>query len=170
MWTIVQKGGKAAVVEISDDGKEATFDADRGFIDFPGGCKKFTIRHDPVSERYWTLSNAVLPRHRKYNPERARNAVALMSSDNLRDWTMNCIVLYHPDTDRHAFQYLDWLFDGEDLIVASRTAYGQGERAAFRQHDANHLTFHRIERFRHLTMKDSAEGAKPGEAAWQQAD
>ena len=157
------KGGKAAIVEISDDGKKATFDIDRDFIDFPGGCKKFTIRHDPISERYWTLSNAVLPRHRKYNPERARNAVVLMSSGNLRDWTMHCVVLYHPDTDRHAFQYIDWLFDGDDLIVASRTAYGQGERAAFRQHDANHLTFHRIERFRDLTMKDSAEGAKLGE-------
>lgn len=164
------KGGKAAVVKISDDGEEATFDADRGFIDFPGGCKKFTIRFDPLSERYWTLSNAVLPRHRNANPERVRNAVALASSRNLRDWTIHCVVLYHPDTSRHAFQYLDWLLEGDDMIVASRTAYGQGERAAHRQHDANYLTFHRIKSFRDLTMKDSAEGAKPGQTAWRQAD
>lgn len=164
------KGGKAAVVEISDDGKKATFDADWGFMDFPGGCKKFTIRFDPASDRYWTLSNAVLPGHRNANPERVRNAVALVSSKNLRDWTMHCIVLYHPDTLRHAFQYLDWLFEGDDMIVASRTAYGRGERAAHRQHDANYLTFHRIKGFRGLDMNDSAEGAKPGQTAWHQAD
>jgi hypothetical protein len=161
------EGGKAAIIEISDDGKEATFDADRGFIDFPGGCKKFAIRYDPVSERYWTLSNAVLPRHQNENPERVRNALALASSSDLHDWTLRCIVLYHPDTTKHAFQYVDWLFDGDDMIVASRTAYGQGERAAFRQHDANYLTFHRIEGFRDLAMKDSAVGARPGEAAWR---
>jgi hypothetical protein len=163
-------GGKAAVIDISEDGRRASFDPDRGFIDLPGGNKKFTIRHDPVSGRYWTLSNAVLPRHRKGNPERVRNALALMSSANLREWTMRCVVLYHPDTTRHAFQYVDWLFDGSDMIVASRTAYGQGERAAYRQHDANYITFHRIARFRDLTMADSAPGAKPGEAAWREAD
>jgi hypothetical protein len=164
------EGGKAAVVKISNDGKEATFNATEGFIDFPGGCKKFAIRYDPMSKRYWALSNAVLPRHRNDNPERVRNALALMSSGDLHDWTMRCIVLHHPDTTRHAFQYVDWLFDADDMIVASRTAYGQGERAAHTQHDANYLTFHRIEGFRDLAMDDSAEGAKPGDAAWRQAD
>ena len=93
-----------------------------------------------------------------------------MSSGDLRDWTMHCIVLYHPDTSRHAFQYVDWLFEGDDMIVASRTAYRQGEKAAHRQHDANYLTFHRIEDFRDLTMTDSAEGARPDQAAWHRTD
>jgi hypothetical protein len=53
------------------------------------------------------------------------------------------------------------------MIVASRTAYGEGEKAAHRQHDANYLTFHRIGNFRELTLRDSAEGARPGQAAWQ---
>jgi hypothetical protein len=45
------------------------------------------------------------------------------------------------------------------MIVASRTAWGEGDLAAPRQHDANYLTFHRIKNFRNLTMEDSASGA-----------
>src|SRR6266849_6556489 len=30
-----------------------------GFIDFPGGAKKFTIRHDPRGQCYWSLTNPV---------------------------------------------------------------------------------------------------------------
>jgi len=160
-------GGKAAIIPISKDGKKATFDPSAGFVDFPGGAKKFTIRFDPVSKSYWTLSNPILPRHKDPSAGRVRNAVALMRSEDLRNWEMRCIVLYHPDVDKHGFQYLDWLFEGNDMIVASRTAYGTGDRAAHRQHDANYLTFHRIGNFRELTLRDSADGAKPGQAAWQ---
>ena len=38
----------AAIVEVSANGTRATFDPENGFIHFPGGCKKFTIRYDPV--------------------------------------------------------------------------------------------------------------------------
>jgi hypothetical protein len=152
-------GEKAAIIEISDDGKTATFDPMTGFVDFPGGAKKFTIRFDPVTRMYWTLSNPVLPKHKDPDPGRVRNAVALMRSADLRKWEMRCIVLYHPDVNKHGFQYLDWLFEGDDMIVASRTAWGEGDLAAPRQHDANYLTFHRIKNFRNLTMEDSASGA-----------
>lgn len=164
------EGGKAAIVRISVDGENATFDAGADFIDFPGGTKKFTIRHDTVSGLYWTLTNPVLPRHRSPNPGRVRNALALMCSPDLRHWTIRCVVLYHPDTDRHGFQYVDWLFEGDDMIVVSRTAFVTGSEAPPRQHDANYLTFHRIENFRTLTMADSAPGAKPSEAAWTTSD
>ena len=145
-------GEKAAIIEISDDGRQASFDPATGFIDFPGGAKKFTIRFDPVSKMYWTLSNPVLPKHRDPDPGRVRNAVALMRSADLRKWEIRGIVLYHPDVSKHGFQYLDWLFEGDDLIVASRTAFGEGASAAPRQHDANYLTFHRLKNFRNMTI------------------
>jgi hypothetical protein len=160
------EGDKAAIIEISEDGKKATFDPATGFIDFPGGAKKFTIRFDPVSKVYWTLSNPVLPKHKDPDPGRVRNAVALMRSADLRQWEIRCIVLYHPDVNKHGFQYLDWLFEGDDMIIASRTAYGEGTSAAPRQHDANYLTFHRLTNFRTVTMEDSAPGARPGDEAW----
>lgn len=149
------EGGKAAMIEIGDDGQSAHFDPDAGFIDFPGGCKKFTIRKDPQSPYYWSLTNWVPPKHAGNNPERTRNTVALIRSNNLRDWQVRCVVLYHPDPSKHAFQYLDWQFDGSDLIAVSRTAYDDGLGGAHNQHDANFMTFHRIENFRQLEMPDS---------------
>jgi len=160
------EGEKAAIVKISKDGRQATFDPRTDFVDFPGGAKKFTIRYDPASKAYWTLSNPVLPGYKDPDPGRVRNAVALMRSADLRRWEIRCVVLYHPDVDRHGFQYLDWLFEDSDIIAASRTAYGRGDDAAPRQHDANYLTFHRFKGFRALTMNDSVAGARSGDPAW----
>lgn len=36
----------------------------------------------------------------------------------------------HYDSGYHAWQYPDWLFAGDDLIVVSRTAWGGSHRAA----------------------------------------
>jgi hypothetical protein len=66
------------------------------------------------------------------------------------------VVLYHPDDEYHAFQYVDWLVEGDDIIFTSRTAYDDGLGGAYRFHDANFLTFHRIKNFRNLEMADSA--------------
>ena len=146
---------KAAIVEISDDGTRASFNPTNGFVDFPGGCKKFTIRFDERSHQYWSLVNDVPPQHAGKNTERARNTLALASSPDLRHWTVRSVVLYHPDPEKHAFQYADWQFDGDDLIVVSRTAFDDAEGGAAVQHDANFLTFHRVKNFRSLTMADS---------------
>lgn len=139
---------QAALVHTSIDGTSASFDPASGFVDFPGGCKKFTIRHDAQSNRYWTLSNPVLPQHREANWERVRNAVALMCSDDLRTWTVRSIVLYHPDVKQRGFQYLDWQIDGDDLVAVARTAFDDAQGGAHNCHDANFLTFHRITGFR----------------------
>jgi hypothetical protein len=141
---------KAAVVEISDDGKTASFNPSTGFIEFPGGCKKFTVRLDPLTHAYWSLANYVPPPFQGRNPERTRNTLALIRSSDLRHWTVQSIVLQHPDPEKHAFQYVDWLFDGDDLIAVSRTAFDDPFGAAHNQHDANYLTFHRFEKFRGL--------------------
>ncbi len=150
------EGGKGAIVRVSDDGKVATFDPAHDFIDFPGGATKFTIRHDPKSKLYWSLSNHTPEFHRSTRASATRNTLALISSPDLRNWTVRSIVLYHPDVENHAFQYVDWLFEGNDLIVASRTAYDDGVGGAYRFHDANLLTFHRLKNFRDRTMADSA--------------
>jgi hypothetical protein len=84
-----------------------------------------------------------------------RNTLALMRSKDLTDWEIRSILLYHPDIRHHGFQYPDWLFDGDDLIAAIRTAYDDGQGGAHNAHDANYLTFHRFRNFRELTMADS---------------
>jgi len=143
---------KAAMVRISADGTAASFDPSTGFIPFPGGSKKFAIRFDEKSDRYWTLSN-IIPesfrkRYPKRNPASFRNTLALMSSADLLNWQVHEVILQHPDVINHGFQYVDWLVEGDDLIIASRTAYDDGKEVANNNHDANFLTFHRIKDFR----------------------
>lgn len=147
---------KAAIINISADGKEASFDPASGFIDFPGGCKKFLIRWDAKARQYWALSNYVPEQHRNANPERTRNTLALLASRDLRNWEVRTILLHHPDTQKHGFQYPDWLIEGNDLIAVVRTAFDDAADGAHNQHDANYTTFHRWKNFRKLTMKDSA--------------
>ena len=140
-------GEYAAMVRVSDDGREASFSLE-DFVRFPGGCKKFTVRRDPSDGTYWTFSNAVAPGNEDYNVERARNLLVLMKSSDLREWSVIRRVLYHPQIDSHAFQYVDWQFEDDDLIVVSRTAHEDGLGGAHNQHDANFMTFHRLSDFR----------------------
>lgn len=145
---------KAALVRISADGKRASFDARTGFIDFPGGAKKFAIRFDPETKRYWSLASIVPERFRTENPGGIRNTLALTSSTNLLHWEIRSILLQHPDVKNHGFQYVDWLFESEDIIAACRTAFDDGQGGAHNNHDANFLTFHRFAAFRQLAARD----------------
>jgi hypothetical protein len=145
---------KAAIVTISPDGKTATFDPNTGFIPFPGGSKKFCIRYDPQTKLYWTLANYipadVRTQNTGKNPASLRNTQALCSSKDLRHWAIKQVILSHPDVVKHGFQYVDWQFEGKDMIFLSRTAYDDGNGGAHNNHDANFLTFHRIKSFRKL--------------------
>jgi hypothetical protein len=148
---------KAAIVEISADGRQATFDPQNGFINFPGGAKKFVVRYDPQAGRYWALATIGLDKHRgETRPARIRNSLALLNSADLRTWHTRCILLYHPDTKNHGFQYADWHFDGNDIIAVVRTAYDDGLGGAHNNHDANYMTFHRIRNFRALSVGAAA--------------
>jgi len=120
------------------------------FVPFPGGAKKFTIRQDKKTRLYWTLSNPALEKYPQSakDPASVRNTLVLMSSPDCKKWTIKRTVLEHPDPLKHAFQYVDWQFEGKDLIVASRTAFDDETGGAHRAHDANYLTFHRVVGFR----------------------
>jgi hypothetical protein len=76
---------------------------------------------------------------------------ALTSSPDLAHWTIRRILLHHPDTAKQGFQYVDWLFDDDDLIAVCRTACDDGQGGAHSYHDANYLTFHRVLKFRAQT-------------------
>lgn len=141
-------GDTAAIIEISPDGKTPRFDPAAGFVHLPGAAKKFTIRYDPKTRLYWSLSNPVPEQYRQFKAAATRNTLALVSSPDLRTWTLRRILLDHPDREKHAFQYVDWQFDGDDIIAISRTAFDDEEGGAHNAHDANYLTFHRFRNFR----------------------
>lgn len=146
---------KAAIVEISKDGAAATFDPGKDIIFMPGGAKKFTIRKDPAGPGYWTLAS-IVPESQQgpAKPAGIRNTLALLFSKDLRKWDIRCVLLHHPDVAKHGFQYVDWLFDGSDLIATCRTAWDDDDGGARNNHDANFLTFHRWRNFRALSRKE----------------
>lgn len=139
--------GKAAIVKLSGGNETVSFDSNTGFIDFPGGMDKFTIRYDEASRRYLTLvNNNTYPS----KPDQ-RNVVSLYASDDLRSWSF-VKTLIADDSGLSAlnsiakvgFQYVDWQLDGNDLIYVVRTAY----EGADSYHNSNRITFHRLEHFR----------------------
>jgi hypothetical protein len=148
---------KAAIIKLSKDGETASFDPETGFIPFSGGSKKFSIIQDPATGMYWTLVNNIPAEISKKFPDlktsHIRNTLSLYCSNDLRTWEYRKTVLQHPDAIVHAFQYVDWIFDGNDILLLSRTSYDDGLGGANSYHDANFLTFHRIKNFRKAVDK-----------------
>jgi len=140
----------AAMVTISGDGSVASFDPSTGFLDFVGGARKFTIRQDEKTGRYWTICNMITDEFSSLPAGSVRNTLIIKSSTDLKNWTVHKILLQHPDQKKHGFQYVDWQFDGRDIIYLCRTAYDDDAGGANNFHDANYLTFHRIKNFRKL--------------------
>jgi len=152
LWNILRFNSvplvdKAAMLRIHDKGRLLSFDPQTGFIEFPGGMSKFTIRRDPLTGWYLTLCNP----NTNPNWPRQRNTLALCGSQDLRHWQILHILIQDdsplsPEESARlvGFQYPDWLFAGEDILYVVRTAY----KGAHNYHDANRITFHRLCNFR----------------------
>ena len=136
----------AAVVNISKDGLAASFDSSTGFMDFDGGAKKFSIRYDNKSNRYWTISNMIKDEFSHLKSASVRNTLVLISSSDLKNWTIHKVLLSHTDVKKHGFQYVDWQFDGDDIIYVVRAAY----RGAIRYHDSNRIIFRVLKNYQAL--------------------
>ena len=69
-----------------------------------------------------------------------------MASDDLYNWRVAEDLLDYSaeDSKRIGFQYVDFLFDGDDLVYLCRTAIN----GANDFHNSNYITFHRIKNFR----------------------
>lgn len=139
---------RAAIINTTCDGKNIYFQPNANFIDFAGGAKKFTIRYDEKTNHYWALVNNIPEGYESAYPASVRNYLSLASSPDLYNWTLHETVLSHPDRLKHGFQYVDWTFEGNDIIFLSRTAYDDDFGGANGYHDANYLTFHRIKNYK----------------------
>jgi hypothetical protein len=155
LWNILRFNSapavdKAAVVKVHDEGRRVSFDPQTGFISFPGGMTKFSIRRDPQTGLYLTLSN------NNTDPTRPnqRNVLSLHASRDLIHWQHKKTLLEDDSGLSHeqsirltGLQYVDWQFDGQDIIYVVRMAY----RGAHNFHDANRVTFHKIRNFREVS-------------------
>jgi len=114
-----------------------------------------------VSRRYWSIGSKITNPYSGYawlyTPHHQRNVLSLTSSADLTTGEERCRLLRYREgqvvtkaESRVGFQYVDWQFDGPDLIAACRTSW-----AGANYHDANFITFHRVKNFRTLTLADS---------------
>jgi hypothetical protein len=151
------------MIEITGDGKSIRFNPDSGYINLPGGPdKKFTIRFDSISGKYWSLVNWITPEYLAYldtlRAGNIRNTLALASSPDLLEWKIERIILHHPDIEKHGFQYADWCVDKEDMVAVIRTGYEDGLGGPRNYHDANFIIFFRVEDFRSEELNDYGRG------------
>lgn len=159
-----QKWGRSAAVVHIEGLRKLSFDPAKDIIEMPGGGKKFTIRYDSLSRRYWSLTSIVLDEFRgmRHGGIYAsgihcgliRNTLALISSEDLYHWRVERTILASDDPFFDGFQYVDWQFDGEDLVSVIRLAMEEPRGLPNRQHDANFLVFKRIVKFREAGEPD----------------
>jgi hypothetical protein len=147
-----------ALLRVSADGKAVTFDPQADFFPLSGGAKKFTIRRDEATGVSLMLANAVPEAERTGYPGKHRNHLALLTSTDLKTWTVKQTLLSHPDVEKHGFQYVDWQFAGDDLIAAVRTAFDDDAGGARNQHDSNFILFLRIKNYRAAAGLPVAQG------------
>ena len=147
---------KAMLLDLSDDGKTLTCNYDKAVIDFVGGWGRFIVKKDPVTNVYFTLSNYVVTGENPTN----RNTLELAASEDLIHWYNLGTILrdesgLNPDMSIQltGFQYVDWQFDGDNIIYLSRTAY----RGANSFHNSNRITYHVLKNFRKYWKNRPAE-------------
>ena len=136
----IEEDEPASLVYVNEDGRTLKHDEEKDRIKFPGGGAKFVVKRDPNSEYYFSIINP-------QDSNSYRNKLALSASKDLIEWKIIKYLLIHEDPHKHAFQYIDFEFDDNDIIFVSRTAFDDNTGGADNAHNANYCTFHRINNF-----------------------
>ena len=136
----VPKYGKAVVLRGDNSDPEAPLKLDR-IVDCPlGSNSKFQLYQDPITKQYIMIGTE------QSDATPGRTVLSMAVSKDFYTWKVVKRILDYRTADpkRIGFQYPDWIFDNDDILLLVRTAFGPS--ANF--HDANYQTFMRIENFR----------------------
>ena len=135
--------GLAVVMDVNEADPEAPETFCR-MMSFPGNHSKFMIKPVPGEELYLSIVSRILGPGCEGN----RNLLSLVSSRDLEKWELVCDLLDHRNDDPKlvGFQYVDFFFEGDDLLWLCRTAIN----GARNFHDANCQTFHRIKNYKDI--------------------
>lgn len=124
-------------------------------LPLPGGQMKFYLDYDPVSKLYWMAATQttdsfrrldLLPPGRMPTACNQRRRLMLQFSRNGFDWCFAGLVAEGAEGDRASRHYASFLFDGDDILILSRSGDGRARNS----HDGNLLTLHRVRNFRNL--------------------
>ena len=128
------------------------------FIEMNGGNVKFDVVWDSTSSKFWTITN--VNKHKYYGD--CRIEAYLMSSTDLLSWTTHEKVLGYDTTidweneiPQLGVQYSDFIIDGDDLLVATRTS----DANANSYHNSNLITLTKVENFRTSTTETYVAGS-----------
>ena len=115
---------------------------------FPNSKGKVTIRYDEVTGKYFALTNPYLG-----GQTADRTKLALAVSDDMLHWEIVDYVLVSRDLENayveqfyHAFQYADFVIDGDDIVLVVREAADYTST----YHDGNYTTMYTIKNFRDM--------------------
>jgi hypothetical protein len=124
------------------------------YLPVPGGQMRFHLLHDAKTRLYWLLGSQAtdsmtradrLAKDRFDLPYNERQRLVLHFSRNLVDWCFAGLVA-KADSPRESRHYASMDFDGDDLVILSRS----GDARAKSAHEGNLITFHRVKNFRDL--------------------
>lgn len=137
------KRNNAIVYKVNKENPCAPLEFSR-LMHFEANFSKFIIQYDAISGKYYSIATRIYDN----SLDGARNLLSLMSSSDLKNWNVICDLLdyRHCDPKKYGFQYVDFVFDGNDIIYLCRTAINNPHS----YHDSNYSTFHRIKNFRNL--------------------
>lgn len=111
---------------------------------FPANLSKFMIKKDEKTGLYYTICSRITDSEHIF----ARNLLSLMVSKDLKKWDLVCDLIdkRHEDSAKVGFQYVDFEFEGDDIIWLCRTA----QNGANTYHNTNFITFHKTKNFRDI--------------------
>jgi len=131
--------GKACVLCCDHKDPEAPLTFDR-IVDCPlGSNSKFQISKDEATGKYIMIGTE------QSEKTPGRTVLSMAVSEDFYTWRVvkRLLDYRNSDSSRIGFQYPEWIFDGDDLLVLIRTAFGPS--SSF--HDANYQTFLRVENY-----------------------
>ena len=99
-------------------------------IDFPMAHTKFEIKQR--GDTYYAVGNQAP----------GRKVLSLFTSKDLIHWDFDRDIVNYEEMDKEkiGYQYPAFVFDGDDMLLLSRTAFNN----AHNFHDSNYQTFYRI--------------------------
>ena len=101
-----------------------------------------------MTGKYYTIASRL-----KEGVASARNLLSLMASEDMLNWYLVADLIDRSgcDPEKIGFQYVNFEFEGEDIIYLCRTAMNDPHD----YHDSNYSTFHRIHNFRAMEQAAS---------------
>lgn len=107
-------------------------------IELPGNHSKFEIKYHEGRKKYFSIISRITDKEHIH----MRNLLSLMVSDDCIHWEIakDIYSFLHEDCKKVGFQYVDFFFEGDDILFQCRTSMNDANN----HHDSNYATFDRL--------------------------